>query len=420
MGNSTASNPYSTAFGLSTASNSYATALGNSTASGQYSTASGRNTLASGNYSIAMGQNSTASGELSTALGNSTASNTYSTALGRSNASASGATAVGGSTASGFFSFASGNASTASGAYSTASGTSTASADNSTALGESTASGAFSTALGRSVASGTKSLAAGDGLASGYGSSAFGQGTVATSLFCTAVGYYNDPIVATAQNPVTPPDLLSLSYVSPLFIVGAGYINSSGQIVRRNALMIDQYGETKLTGNLFVPNVFATNVYTSSDRNFKRDFTPLSNALDKVLKINGMNYYWKDTTERGSRLQSGIIAQEVQAVMPELVHTDDKGMLSVNYQGITPYLIESIKILKKENDDLKQQVATLHLQEQRITDLEKQAADFKALKADMENLKAALQSTIGKQATPFPKESGFRTSTVKTTETERK
>jgi Chaperone of endosialidase len=99
-----------------------------------------------------------------------------------------------------------------------------------------------------------------------------------------------------------------------------------------------------------------------------------------------MNYFWKDTTTHDSRLQAGVIAQEVQAVMPELVNTDTKGMLSVNYQGLTPYLIESIKELKKENDDLKQQIAA-----------------FNTLKADVEALKAALQTGVPIQATPSVK-----------------
>jgi uncharacterized protein YqjF (DUF2071 family) len=58
--------------------------------------------------------------------------------------------------------------------------------------------------------------------------------------------------------------------------------------------------------------------------------------------LNGYQYHWKDASWDAS-LQTGLLAQEVERVMPELVKTDDKGMKSVNYIGLIPYMLEAAK-----------------------------------------------------------------------------
>jgi hypothetical protein len=52
-------------------------------------------------------------------------------------------------------------------------------------------------------------------------------------------------------------------------------------------------------------------------------------------------------------MQTGLVAQEVEKLFPELVQTDDKGFKSVNYIGLIPHLIESVKQLTRENEALK-------------------------------------------------------------------
>ncbi|MCE6987769.1 tail fiber domain-containing protein [Dyadobacter sp. CY323] len=100
-------------------------------------------------------------------------------------------------------------------------------------------------------------------------------------------------------------------------------------------------------------------VLTTSDRRLKRNFASLSNSLPKLTDLNGYHYFWKDST-LDQTLQTGLIAQEVETHFPELVKTDDKGFKSVNYTGLIPHLIESVKELDKkyqqvtaENDALK-------------------------------------------------------------------
>ncbi|MGX5858530.1 tail fiber domain-containing protein [Dyadobacter jiangsuensis] len=96
----------------------------------------------------------------------------------------------------------------------------------------------------------------------------------------------------------------------------------------------------------------------SSDRRLKRDFSPLASSLGKFALLKGYHYYWKDK-DRDQSLQTGLIAQDVEALFPELVKTDEKGFKSLNYTGLIPHLIESVKELAKQNAKLEADNAAL-------------------------------------------------------------
>jgi hypothetical protein len=94
--------------------------------------------------------------------------------------------------------------------------------------------------------------------------------------------------------------------------------------------------------------------FASSDRRLKDNIKPIEGALDKVSKISGNTFDWneeKQNTYKGR--DYGVVAQEIKEVMPELVDTRDNGYLAVKYDKIVPLLIESIKELKKEIEELK-------------------------------------------------------------------
>lgn len=107
------------------------------------------------------------------------------------------------------------------------------------------------------------------------------------------------------------------------------------------------------------------NLIQTSDKRLKKDFLPLSNSLSNIYKLNGYNYKWIEE-RRSKEVQTGLIAQEVQKIFPELVQTDEKGFLSVNYIGLVPHLIEAIKLLKEENDSLKNNNQTLESRLEKI------------------------------------------------------
>ena len=84
-----------------------------------------------------------------------------------------------------------------------------------------------------------------------------------------------------------------------------------------------------------------------SDISLKENIKPIENALDKVEKLQGVTFDWKEKQEDILDIKEdiGFIAQDVQKVLPELVKENDNGKLSLRHQGIVPVLLEAIKEL---------------------------------------------------------------------------
>ena len=90
-----------------------------------------------------------------------------------------------------------------------------------------------------------------------------------------------------------------------------------------------------------------------SDVRWKTNIHTIENSLEKISKIRGVSYEWKEPL-KGTGKQIGLIAQEVEKVFPEVVSADNKGYKSVAYAQLVGPLVEAVKELKKENDRLKQ------------------------------------------------------------------
>jgi len=102
-------------------------------------------------------------------------------------------------------------------------------------------------------------------------------------------------------------------------------------------------------------DVIAQSTTISSDRNLKENIEVIPNALDKIEALNGVSFDWKKTGEKSA----GVIAQEVQEVLPEAVKevtplSGGDSHLTVNYHALTSILIEAIKELKAELNQHKQ------------------------------------------------------------------
>jgi hypothetical protein len=98
--------------------------------------------------------------------------------------------------------------------------------------------------------------------------------------------------------------------------------------------------------------------FFTSDKNLKQNIVNIDNSLDKVSKLNGVYYNWtKEALEKNKHLvdekEVGVIAQDVEAVLPELVATREDGTKAVRYERLCAVLIESVKELKKELEKLK-------------------------------------------------------------------
>jgi cysteine-rich repeat protein len=90
---------------------------------------------------------------------------------------------------------------------------------------------------------------------------------------------------------------------------------------------------------------------TFSDGRLKTGLTRVSNALGKVSSLNGYYYYWKEGADR--HRQVGIVAQEVEEVLPEIVSETAGGVKTVEYSKLSAVLIEAVKDLQAENRELK-------------------------------------------------------------------
>jgi hypothetical protein len=91
-------------------------------------------------------------------------------------------------------------------------------------------------------------------------------------------------------------------------------------------------------------------VVAYSDRNIKKDIEPIPDALAKVSRLGGYTF---TRIDGGSERRTGVIAQEVQEVLPEAVYTTENGTLTVAYGNMVGLLIEAIKELQQETEKLK-------------------------------------------------------------------
>ena len=92
----------------------------------------------------------------------------------------------------------------------------------------------------------------------------------------------------------------------------------------------------------------------------KRILKTIENPIDKVKAIGGYEFDWKELTDDETTTQHsnkghdiGVIAQEIEEVLPEVVTTRENGYKGVRYEKITPLLIEAIKEQQKQIDELK-------------------------------------------------------------------
>jgi hypothetical protein len=140
-------------------------------------------------------------------------------------------------------------------------------------------------------------------------------------------------------------------YRTPLVLTAAGNVGINAAPVAGYTLWVA--GTAGCTSGL----------WTGSDLRWKKNITPLKSSLEKVVQLQGVNYEWRMTEfpDRGftAGTQVGLIAQDVEKVIPELVKTDDKGYKTLAYDKLTSYLVEAVKELKAENDGLKARLKTL-------------------------------------------------------------
>ena len=253
--------------------------------------------IASGNYSIAMGENTSASGYASHAEGQGTL------AIGNLGSHAEGYNTI----ASGQSSHAEGGTTSANAPYSHAEGSNTqtngwyshAEGNATRTFGDSSHAGGFST-----IANGTNSFVHGSAsTVNGINSIVLGSGITGNTDNTTYV------------------DRLNIKTV----LAGPGTTDIGVDV----------------NGNV---------VNQASDLRLKENINRIENALDKVMKLRGVTYNWKDRVNGGDNIRVGFIAQEVEEVIPELV-TQNGDYLGVQYKDVPALLVEAIKELVSGNTE---------------------------------------------------------------------
>ncbi|GEM_PF-1698350 len=144
-----------------------------------------------------------------------------------------------------------------------------------------------------------------------------------------------------------------------------GYVTTDvGDIVMSPALNVGIGTSTPAYKLDVAGSCHASSFPTSSDVRLKTNITQLTDVLEKLAKIRGVAFDWNETYDSLGRStghrEIGVVAQEVEEQFPELVTKwGDKEYRAVDYGRLTAVLIEAIKELKAENDDLQKRIAAL-------------------------------------------------------------
>lgn len=140
--------------------------------------------------------------------------------------------------------------------------------------------------------------------------------------------------------------------------INNGSINTGG-VSSTTDLQVKSLGvgiaATGTTGEIIATNDITA--FYSSDERLKTNVNVIENALEKVNNIRGVTFDWNETALEmypdRTDTDVGVIAQEIEKVLPEVVVDRDNGFKAVRYEKIIPLLIEAIKDLKQEIEELK-------------------------------------------------------------------
>jgi hypothetical protein len=140
----------------------------------------------------------------------------------------------------------------------------------------------------------------------------------------------------------------------------------------------------------------ATNFYESSDSTYKENIHQINDALDKVKALRGVNYNWKEEffprsdssdsiSSDFSKKEFGLIAQEVETVLPEVVAKNCDGKKVIAYTDIIPIIIEAMKEQQLQIETLQ---TIVYSQENELVELKKALSDSSSIKSNGSGFKS--------------------------------
>jgi hypothetical protein len=126
------------------------------------------------------------------------------------------------------------------------------------------------------------------------------------------------------------------------------FVNAGGTIMNLGGDASSDFAIDVANGSDNINKIRAAAFVTYSDESLKTEVQTMDTALDTIMSLNGVEFTWKNNGER----DFGFIAQEVAAVLPKAVHTND-GISGVDYSRLTSVLVEAVKAQQVQIEDLK-------------------------------------------------------------------
>ena len=188
--------------------------------------------------------------------------------------------------------------------------------------------------LGGNLDLNTKTIS-GSGTISMVGNISGQEITGSDALFTNVIATGVTSTTLAATSGITGATLNTTGIVSGSIIKSANAISGSSLLIQ---------GTIKATGDV--------TAFHSSDARLKSNITPIKGALDKINTIGGYEFDWNDKSEHTGH-DVGVIAQEIEFVLPEVVVTRENGYKAVRYEKIVALLIEALKEQQLQIDELK-------------------------------------------------------------------
>jgi len=128
------------------------------------------------------------------------------------------------------------------------------------------------------------------------------------------------------------------------------YVNSNSKF-NKNVVIGNNPTSTSLNINDYILNIngnigITGNIFNASDSKLKKNIETYPNALEKIMKCRGVLYELNENNKKNI----GVIAQEIEEIIPEIIETTSSGIKNVNYLGLIPILIEAIKELNNKKN----------------------------------------------------------------------
>jgi len=161
-------------------------------------------------------------------------------------------------------------------------------------------------------------------------------------------------------------------------MIGGAWVDATEMLDVDGNARFRSIGSAEPTFDLSV-TIDGTLTTSSSDIRLKHDFLPITNSLEKVLKMEGYTYKWLNS--KTDTRDVGLIAQEVLKIFPEAVFINPKdGYYGINYSRFPALFVEAFKEQQVIIDDLNK----------RILELEEKNQEFESLKTEIEAIKAII------------------------------